>query len=79
MLHQGYNLGVQYMQQHPREEWVKVLIDELGISETAALAMELPDFTPVATPTPQELEEMNRWLKSKKLVDEGYSTQQLLP
>ena len=41
--------------------------------------MELPDFTPVATPTPQELEEMNRWLKSKKLVDEGYSTQQLFP
>ena len=79
LLHQGYNLGVQYMQQHPREEWVKVLIDELGISETAALAMELPDFTPVATPTPQELEEMNRWLKSKKLVDEGYSTQQLFP
>ena len=78
LLHQGYNLGVQYMQQHPREEWVKVLIDELGISETA-LAMELPDFTPVATPTPQELEEMNLWLKSKKLVDEGYSTQQLLP
>lgn len=79
LLHQGYNLGVQYMQQHPREEWVKVLISELGISKTAALSMELPDFTPATIPTPQELEEMNRWLKGKKLVDEGYSTQQLLP
>ncbi|MFC2269672.1 MAG: ABC transporter substrate-binding protein, partial [Porphyromonas endodontalis] len=63
----------------PREEWVKVLINELGISETAALAMELPDFTPATIPTLQELEEMNLWLKSKKLVDESYSTQQLLP
>ena len=79
LLHQGYNLGVQYMQQHPREEWVKVLISELGISETAALAMELADFTPATIPTLQELEEMNLWLKNKKLVDESYSTQQLLP
>lgn len=79
LLHQGYNLGVQYMQQHPRAEWVKVLSQELGIPESVGLSMELPDFSPAMPPMEQDLAAMNAWLKSKKLVDESYSSQQLLP
>ncbi len=78
LLHQGYNLGVEYMKQHPRTEWVKVLVETLGVSEEVALSMVIPDFTQVASPRSQDLADMNAWLKAKKLVEESYSESQLL-
>lgn len=73
LLIQGYNLGVQYMKNHAREEWAHILVEDAMIPEEFANSVILPDYTQAAVPSTRDIEQTIEWLKMKELIPAEYT------
>ena len=74
----GYNEAVSFMQSHPRSAWIGALGKLLGITKQQAEQIQLPDYQPVTTPSPEALQPILSWMKEKKLVPQDYTAEGLI-
>ena len=74
----GYNEAVSFMQSHPRSVWIGALGKLLGITKQQAEQIQLPDYQPVTTPSPEALQPILSWMKEKKLVPQDYTAEGLI-
>lgn len=74
----GYNEGVKYIQQHPRSEWKRVLIEELMLPEELLDSIVLPEYTLATMPAKEEIEKTLSWLHQKELIPVEYQGEGLL-
>lgn len=75
---QGYNRGVDFIQNQPREQWVDALVDLLGIPREVALQMPLPTYSHATSPRPEALQPVLQWMRSRQLVPADYTAQGLI-
>lgn len=78
LLIEGYNLGVQYMLDHPREEWSYILVEDAMIPENVANTVVLPEYTFAELPSKKDIDQTIKWLKDKELVPADYNGQGLV-
>lgn len=75
---EAYNLAVDYINTHPREDWQGVLIEDAGIPAELVHQVVLPKYSHAELPSPQEIEETIEWLKNKGLVPMDYKGEGLV-
>lgn len=68
----GYDQAVAYLNTHPREEWIGVLQDLLGITPEVAKALPLPTYTTATQPREEDLIPILNWMKGRGLVAPSY-------
>ena len=68
----GYDQAVAYLNTHPREEWIGVLQDLLGITPEVAKALPLPTYTTATQPREEDLFPILDWMKGRGLVSPSY-------
>ena len=74
----GYNLGVKYLQTHPQNGWMEILVKEFGLPEKAAMQIDLPDYRPATRPSHHDIEKIIAWLKSKGAIPCNYQGENLV-
>ncbi len=74
----AYNLAVDYINSHPKEDWANILVKDAGIPEALVNNVVLPQYTHASLPSEKDLNETLSWLKSKSLVPENYSAEGLV-
>ena len=78
VLIRGYNLGVEYINAHPQNEWKDILVEDAGVPETMTGDVRLPKYKEAQLPSPKDLESTLVWLKSKQLVPTAYKGENLV-
>lgn len=78
LLIEGYNLGVQYMMEHPRHEWAHILVEDAMIPEEFAETVVLPQYTKATVPSSKDIELTIEWLKKKELIPADYTGEGLV-
>lgn len=74
----AYNLGVDYLNSHDRQEWVEVLINDAGVPAELADKVVLPNYTHATLPSEKDLSETLQWLQAKQLVPAEYDIKGLV-
>ena len=74
----AYNLGVDYLNSHDRQEWVEVLINDAGVPAELADKVVLPTYTHATLPSEKDLSETLQWLQAKQLVPVEYDIKGLV-
>ena len=69
---QGYNLGVDYIQNHPTDSLKEILIEEIGIPEALAGIIALPQYTHASLPSMDDLEKCASWLIEKNIIHKSF-------
>lgn len=78
VLMEAYNLGVEYIQTHPRAEWMHLLVEDAGVPGTMALTIELPEYHRASAPDANDIQKTILWLKEKNLVPVDYTGEGLV-
>ena len=68
----GYDQAVAYLNTHPREEWIGVLQELLGITPEVAKTLPLPTYTTATQPREEDLLPILDWMKGRGLVSPSY-------
>lgn len=74
----GYNLGVEYLRKHPISEWLPLIIEETGLSETQVGSLMLPVYHLAMRPDSCDIVNAIHWLQKKKALPESYSGKNLV-
>ena len=74
----GYDQAVTYLNTHPREEWISVLQNLLGITPEVARALPLPTYTTATQPREEDLIPILNWMKGRGLVAPSYEPRGLV-
>lgn len=72
LLIKGYNLGVDYIQNHPTDSLKQILIEEIGIPEALAGIIALPQYTHASLPSMDDLEKCASWLIEKNIIHKSF-------
>lgn len=75
---EAYNLAVDYINSHPREEWQEILIEDAGIPAELVNQVVLPTYTHAELPSQEEIDETIKWLKARELVPADYKGEGLV-
>lgn len=75
---EAYNLAVDYINSHPREEWQEILVEEAGIPTELVHQVILPTYTHAELPSQKDIKETIEWLKAKELVPVNYKGEGLV-
>lgn len=78
VLIKGYNLGVEYINTHPQNEWKDILIEDAGVPEALTGNIRLPEYKEAQLPSPKDLESTLVWLRNKQLVPATYKGEHLI-
>lgn len=68
-LQEAYDLGVQYLANTPRQEWLSIAAQELGVEEDVVTSMALPVYRPMTRPAQSDMDAVHTWLKGKGLLE----------
>jgi NitT/TauT family transport system substrate-binding protein len=74
----GYNLAIDYLAKHPQSDWAGVLTNQLKVPENVIGLIVLPSYHYAQAPNVGEVNNAVAWLKSKKLVKDGYTGTELV-
>lgn len=75
---QGYNLAIDYLLSHPKSDWGNVLTNQLKVPENVIGLIALPSYRHAQVPNLGEVNKAIAWLKSKKMVKDGYTGTELV-
>lgn len=75
---EGYNRGVLFIRERPRSDWARFLIEDVQVPEQFSKTIELPAYTMAEMPSEDDIKRTIDWLRSKQLVDENYTGDNLL-
>ena len=71
-LYKAYNKAVEKINSGTTEQLEETLIKELGFPADAVNLVVLPEFSPAQLPQQSDLEEVEKWLKSKELIKDEF-------
>jgi len=74
----GYNLGVEYMKTHSRNEWSRIVAKDTELPESIIRRVPLPYYTPAELPKAKDIKASIAWLKTKQLIPEDYDEKNLI-
>lgn len=71
--YRAYNRAIDYLNDKPIDDFVKILIGEVGFTEKALSYVQLPVFSRAQSPKTTDLEAVAKWLKKKSLLPVDYN------
>ncbi len=71
--YRAYNRAIDYLNDKPIDDFVKILIGEVGFTEKSLLYLHLPVFSRAQSPETADLEAVSKWLKKKSLLPVDYN------
>lgn len=78
LLIRAYNMGVEYINTHPREMWMHLLVEQAGVPQGMEATIPLPTYTPAKKPDPNTMSMVVKWLKDRSLVPQDYEAEGLV-
>lgn len=75
---EAYNMAVDYINSHPREEWAEILVKDAGVPAELASQVVLPTYAHATLPSDKDIRETIEWLKAKELVPAEYNGEGLV-
>ena len=71
--YRAYNRAIDYLNDKPMDDFVKILIGEVGFTEKSLSYLHLPVFSRAQSPKTTDLEAVAKWLKKKSLLPVDYN------
>jgi ABC transporter, substrate-binding protein len=71
--YRAYNRAIDYLNDKPMDDFVKILIGEVGFTEKSLSYLHLPVFSRAQSPKTADLEAVAKWLKKRNLLPVDYN------
>ena len=71
--YRAYNRAIDYLNDKPMDDFVKILIGEVGFTEKSLSYLHLPVFSRAQSPKTTDLEVVSKWLKKRNLLPIDYN------
>lgn len=77
-VYQAYNEAVDYINNEPLENYVDILVEEVGFPEGMKDNIVLPNYSKAKISEEEDITEVIEWLKSKELIKNNYEFEDLI-
>lgn len=71
--YRAYNKAVKYINEHPQDEYMDIVIEKSGFPAIAKTALKMPKFSEAALPKEKDVTDCMTWMKQKELIRVAYS------
>lgn len=76
--YRAYNKAVRYLNEHPQEEYMELVIEKSGFPAAAKTALKLPEYREAGLPTEKDVSECMSWMVQKELIKQNYTYGELV-
>ena len=66
--YRAYNKAVKYLNEHPQEEYIDLIIEKSGFPAAAKTALKLPKYREAGLPAEKDVTEYISWMNQKGLI-----------
>ena len=77
-LYRAYNKAVKYLNEHPQDEYMDLVIEKSGFPAAAKAALKLPKYREAGLPAAQDVSECISWMVQKELIKQSYTYDELV-
>lgn len=71
--YRAYNKAVKYLNEHPQDEYMDLIIEKSGFPAIAKTALQLPKYSEAALPKEKDVADCIAWMNKKELIKQNYS------
>ncbi|MCR5175791.1 MAG: ABC transporter substrate-binding protein [Anaerovibrio sp.] len=71
--YRAYNKAVKYLNEHPQDEYIDLIIQKSGFPEIAKTALKLPVYHEAGLPSEKDVADCMKWMHTKGLIKQEYS------
>ncbi|MGM9540641.1 ABC transporter substrate-binding protein [Anaerovibrio sp.] len=76
--YRAYNKAVMYLNEHPQDEYMELIIEKSGFPAAAKDALKLPKYREAGLPAEKDISECINWMVQKGLIKQGYTYDELV-
>lgn len=76
--YRAYNKAVKYLNEHPQDEYMDLVIEKQGFPAAAKDALKLPQYHEAGLPQEKDVTECINWMVQKQLIKQTYSYDDLV-
>ena len=76
--YRAYNKAVKYLNEHPQDEYMDLVIEKSGFPDAAKAALKLPKYREAGLPAAQDVSECISWMVQKELIKQSYTYDELV-
>ena len=76
--YRAYNKAVKYLNGHPQDEYMDLVIEKSGFPAAAKAALKLPKYREAGLPAAQDVSECISWMVQKELIKQSYTYDELV-
>ena len=76
--YRAYNKAVKYLNEHPQDEYMDLVIEKSGFPAAAKAALKLPKYREAGLPAAQDVSECISWMVQKELIKQSYTYDELV-
>ena len=74
----AYNKAVKYLNEHPQDEYMDLLIEKCGFPAKAKTALTLPKYRESGLPKEKDVVDCLNWMLKKELIKQNYTYQDII-
>lgn len=76
--YRAYNKAVKYLNEHPQDEYMDLIIEKSGFPAIAKTALQLPKYREAGLPQAKDVVDCMKWMNSKGLIKQEFSYKDLV-
>ena len=76
--YRAYNKAVKYLNEHPQDEYMDLIIEKSGFPAIAKTALKLPKYRDAGLPQEKDVVDCMKWMNSKGLIKQEFSYKDLV-
>ena len=76
--YRAYNKAVKYLNEHPQDEYMDLIIEKSGFPAIAKTALKLPKYREAGLPQEKDVVDCMKWMNSKGLIKQEFSYNDLV-
>ena len=76
--YRAYNKAVNYLNEHPQDEYMDLVIEKSGFPDAAKAALKLPQYREAGLPAEKDVSECINWMVQKELIKQSYTYDELV-
>lgn len=71
--YRAYNRAARYLNEHPQDEYMDLIIEKSGFPAASKTALKLPKYREAGLPAEKDVTECLSWMNQKELIKNTYS------
>ena len=76
--YRAYNKAVNYLNEHPQDEYMDLVIEKSGFPDAAKAALKLPQYREAGLPAEKDVSECINWMVQMELMKQSYTYDELV-